>query len=153
MTDAGGSAAGLRSDLVRELEADVKSARGNARRNYYTAYALTAAAVCASIAAGMLGLFGIASREVVGMVALVPGAATLIMQTLKFQARADLFYALHADLDSIRSRARYSELDCDNAGALASEAAERRRRFGDDWTAKAGFEGGASKRLGKPGSA
>ena len=62
-----------------------------AKRNYFFTFALALLATGASIAASILAFLQVSS-VVVGVLALIPAMAGILMTRLKFQARANWYY-------------------------------------------------------------
>jgi hypothetical protein len=122
-----------RSELAGGLAAEVAGLKRSGRRNYAIVFMLKLSVVLASLAAGAWGLFAEVAKWAIGVVALIPAAATLLAQELKLQEKANYYYRWAQRLDSIRSRARFSSEPNDNVGNLAFQAGELRERMNEEW--------------------
>jgi hypothetical protein len=102
-----------------------------AKRSYVLGLALLFAAVGSSAVSGMLGLLQVDSR-LVGAIALLPGFATLLATTFKFQEKANWYYTRRDHLYDLYNRFAYTgppETEEHSAAALKHIEA-----IANDWT-------------------
>jgi len=113
-----------KNKLLVDIEADSKRYLWNARRNYFTAQAMSWGSLAASGAAALLGLIpSSVDKWVVGVLAALSAALIAASRQLGFQQKANWHYGKVDRLSTLRRRLSY-ELpilpSADNIAAISS---------------------------------
>ena len=103
------------TQLAAEFDNQIRHYFRLGRWNYRTAYGLRLGTLLASIVAGGLGLAHIDPR-IVGMVAFLPAAFTLLTTRMKFQDRSNWHYRKAEALQGFRSELLYRIVPLTSAG-------------------------------------
>lgn len=113
------------NELAVILGHDASNELWRARANHWTAMTLMTVAVLASVFAGVGGLSKILGAQVVGLVALIPGAFALLSTTIKFDGKAVWHYRKKRELDSLWRRLKFEMPTPPTADQIALIASER----------------------------
>jgi hypothetical protein len=110
------------TDLAEELARKATRAGVLGKRNHSIVVTMAVLAVCASVAAGLLGLLELLSSKWIGTLALLPAGLTVASSTLKLQAKANWYYESELGLNNLLHRLRYELPDppsVDNVAAVS----------------------------------
>lgn len=127
--------------LRDEIDGDVALYLKLARRNYGAVYAIVLIGIGSSIAAGLLAFLK-ADSQLVGILALIPAAATIILKQLNFQAKANWHYAKTDALKALRLKTDYglpADYQADDIAAIAAEYGKTNSDFSKRWEESAAF--------------
>jgi hypothetical protein len=143
--------------LAQELEQEIQRTGPKAIANYWIAVVLMLLTVLSSVVAGIAGISKWLGSEVVGVLALVPGAVSLLVSYLKYQAKSSFHYRKLYALQTLKSRLLLQLPEQPTADQIAAIAQERDRlrekmnvewddKFSLSWTA---FEASKKERAAK----
>jgi len=95
-----------RRRMASDLEAAIKVHGGGGQRHYYATVGLGLAAAVSSFIAGILA-FAEADKTLVGICALVPAAATVLIGALKLQEKANWYYRKKDELLALNNALQF----------------------------------------------
>jgi hypothetical protein len=98
-----------KKELVAVLQRVVNHERWLAQLNQRTAMILMFLAICASAGAGLAGLSASEkiSKQMIGMIALLPGFLALLATTINFDGRARWHYRKKREIDTLLGRLKF----------------------------------------------
>jgi hypothetical protein len=108
-----------RAKMTRDLDHALGVLGAAATRNYFTTFALALLATGASIAASILAFLQ-ASAALVGVLALIPAMAGILMNRLKFQQRANWYYRKKEALLELYNQLHFELPDPPTSAAIAA---------------------------------
>ncbi|MCL5999081.1 MAG: hypothetical protein M1546_23920 [Chloroflexi bacterium] len=95
--------------LLEDLEKRIKGCARRSRLNYFMAYTLLVIGVLGSISATILVALGIGAKEIVAVLAALPTISVLVMNTFRFEARADWWEQKRAGMDALWRSLQYEK--------------------------------------------
>src|SRR5437762_2750748 len=113
--------------LEKELDQEIRHAQPRAAADYWIAVILMILTVLSSVIAGIGGISKSFNPEVVGALALIPGAIALLVSYLKYQGKSSFHYKKIHSLKALKSRLRLQLPERPSADQIAALAKERDR--------------------------
>jgi len=98
-----------KSELIAMLQEVVWREQWLAQLNQRTGMSLMIFAICASAGAGLAGISGSdkISKQMIGMIALLPGFLALLATTIKFDGRARWHYRKKREIETLLGRFKF----------------------------------------------
>ena len=125
--------------LERELDQEIQRAHTRAAADYWIAVFLMVLTISSSFIAGIGGISKWLGSEVVGVLALIPGAIALLVSYLKYQGKSSYHYRKAHKLKALKSKLRLQlseEPTADQIAAIARDRDQLLIAMNNEWDEK-----------------